>query len=568
MEFLNGHPFWYIFGSMPRSSEDAAIFVKYGLKLHTFFLSHEDFYKWFTEYREICRKKRKAFSVFEMIIDGYPTAFYADIEGLSPLSAPADELLEIRHTMKKMFRVKYSEMGGNADRLVFMEDHRASKGFHKTSFHVIGPSVMFLDVKRHGSMHNYAKRLNSMLTPDILQMNMNIDFHNENRSTNNMLDIAVYNHKRGMRTWGSAKSSESGGFRLCEECRFLDSRSCFINLNIPLDALDQHTFIECTPPSDEAIIVKRNKGVPREATTKSSVCDKTLTPERQATLERIEKLLTQEYNHKLTSVQFDKVFMSRDQYRIDGLRDCPICDVVHDSNGAYVTDLENGQYIYKCLTPSPLSSRSKTIGTPTNRAASDDGSKKYVQSLIGIPERCIMLCASMGSGKTYAIIEYIRSLPPTESVAWMVPRTAMVSCIMGRLIDLGFKSYKETIHHNRLVIEYESVGKIDYPHGNIVLDECRSLLKSAVARKTNGDNLLKNLDTLISLCKQSTKTFLVDADLYYDGACESLCEEVFAPKDVFKINHTGGATSLKHVFVDRECFYSKLYIRPSKRENV
>ena len=518
----------------------------------------------------IAEEKRKAFSIFEMIIDGYPTAFYADIEGLSPLSAPADELLEIRHTMKKIFRAKYSEMGGNAGRLVFMEDHRVSKGFHKTSFHVIGPSEMFLDVKRHGSMHNYAKRLNLILTPAILQLNMNIDFHNKNRTTNSVLDMAVYNHKRGMRTWGSAKSSESGGFRLCEECRFLDFRSCFINLNIPLDELDRHTFIECTPPSDEATsVVKRNKGVSRETTTKSSICDKTLTPERQATLERIEKLLTQDYNHKLTSVRFDKVYMSKDQYRIDGSRDCPICDVVHDSNGAYVTDLENGQYMYKCLTPSPLSSRSKMIGTATNRFASDGGSKEYVQTLIGIPERCVMLCASMGSGKTYAIIGYIRSLPPTESVAaWMVPRTAMASCIMGRLIDLGFKSYKETIHHKRLAIEYESVGKINYPHGNIVLDECRSLLKSAVARKTNGDNLLKNLDTLISLCKQSTKTFLVDADLYYDGACESLREEVFAPEDIFRINHTGGSTTRNHVFMNREGFYSKLYASIEKGERV
>lgn len=94
---------------------------------------------------------------------------------------------------------------------------------------------------------------------------------------------------------------------------------------------------------------------------------------------------------------------------------------MHDSNGAYVTDLENRQYQYKCLTPGPFSSRSKTIGTPMNRVASDGGSKEYVQSLIGKPERCVMLCASMGSGKTYALIEYIRSLPLTESVAWMAP---------------------------------------------------------------------------------------------------------------------------------------------------
>lgn len=91
---------------------------------------------------------------------------------------------------------------------------------------------------------------------------------------------------------------------------------------------------------------------------------------------------------------------------MDGSRDCPIFAVVHDSNGAYVTDLENGQDQLKCLTPGPFSSRSKTIGAPMESAASDGDSKKYVQSLIGIPQRCVM-CASMGSGKTYALIEYI-----------------------------------------------------------------------------------------------------------------------------------------------------------------
>lgn len=520
MGIRNGHPFWCLFNSMPRSSQYAAILVKYGLEEHTFFLSHEDFHTWFTEYREICRKKRKAFSIFEMIIDGYPTAFYADIEGNTPLGASEDELLEIRHTMKRVFRAKYSKMGGNPDKLVFMENHRASNGFNKTSFHVIGPSEKFLDVKRHGSMHNYAKRLNNMITPEILELDMNIDFHNKNRTTNSMLDMVVYNHKRGMRTWGSAKSSESGGFRLCEECRFLDFRSCFINLDIPLDELDQHTFIECTAPESNAIVVKSSKRVPApfngaigvkhskgvSIERGSVVSDQAMTPERQAVLNRLEELLTRDYNHKLTSIRFDKVFMSKDQYRMDGYRDCPICEVIHDSNGAYVTDLGNGQYQYKCLSPGLLPSRSKIIGTAIEQAVVDGGSKEYVGSLINIPQRCVILCASMGSGKTYALIEYIESLPPTESVVWMVPRTAMASCIMGRLIQLNFKSYKETTNHHRLVTEYESISKLDYPYGTVVLDECRSVMKSAISYKTNGDNLLKHLDILCSLCKQSTKT--------------------------------------------------------------
>lgn len=144
----------------------------------------------------------------------------------------------------------------------------------------------------------------------------------------------------------------------------------------------------------------------------------------------------------------------------------------------------------------------------------------------------------------------------------------MASCIMGRLIDLNFKSYKETTNHHRLVIEYESIKKLDYPYGTVVLDECRSVMKSAISYKTNGDNLLKNLDILCSLCKQSTKTFLVDADLHYDGACESLCANVFEEKDVLRINHTGGATSLKYIFVYREKFYSKLYAAIEKGERV
>lgn len=251
-------------------------------------------------------------------------------------------------------------------------------------------------------------------------------------------------------------------------------------------------------------------------------------------------------------------------------RDCPICEVIHDSNGAYVTDLGNGQYQYKCLSPGLLPSRSKIIGTAIEQAIVDGGSKECVRSLINIPQRCVMLCASMGSGKTYALIEYIESLPPTESVAWMVPRAAMASCIMGRLIDLNFKSYKETTNHHRLVIEYESIKKLDHPYGTVVLDECRSvMMKSAISYKANGDNLLKNLDILCSLCKQSTKkTFLVDADLHYDGACESLCANVFEEKDVLRINHTGGATSLKYIFVNREKFYSKLYAAIEKGERV
>jgi len=181
---------------MPGLSEDAAIFVKYSSWNYTLSSSHmrisTNGSPSTVKYAE---NKGKRFPyIFEISSMDTQRHSTPTSKGLSPLSVPADELLEIRRrTMKKVFRAKYSEMGGNADRLVFMENHRVSNGFNKTSFHVIGPGEKFLDVKRHGSMHNYAKRLKNMITPEILELGMNIDFHNKNRIANNMLDMTVYN---------------------------------------------------------------------------------------------------------------------------------------------------------------------------------------------------------------------------------------------------------------------------------------------------------------------------------------------------------------------------------------
>lgn len=169
-----GWPFYFTPRDLPPSTRNHAIFIKYGMTEFSSFRTHENFYEWFTAYKEDCKKHDRAFKIFEVIVNGKPTAFYSDIEGTSPLDTTEDELLLIRHHIKDIFRKKYASMGGDADNLIWMEDHRISEGLQKTSFHVIGRDSKFIDAKTKGSMSVFAGKLNDMITPEFFDLGLNI----------------------------------------------------------------------------------------------------------------------------------------------------------------------------------------------------------------------------------------------------------------------------------------------------------------------------------------------------------------------------------------------------------
>lgn len=62
--------------------------------------------------------------MFELLIDGYPLAFHADIERYSPPGTSDKALLEIQHnTINKAFQAQYGLISEGSDELIFMEDH-------------------------------------------------------------------------------------------------------------------------------------------------------------------------------------------------------------------------------------------------------------------------------------------------------------------------------------------------------------------------------------------------------------------------------------------------------------
>ena len=562
MHMRLGWAFYFSPRDLPPSTRDHAIFIKYGMTEFSSFRTHENFYEWFIAYREDCEKHHRAFKIFELIIDGKPTAFYSDIEGTSPLDATEDELLRIRHDIKVIFRQKYALMGGDPDRLIWMEDHREHKGLQKTSFHVIGPDCKFVDVKNHGSMRVFADKLNDMITPEFVALGLNINIWDKNRKIDSVMDMSVYHSQRPIRTIFSSKYVNERGFVLCEECRYYDFKDCFINLNIPPDQLEDNQFITMKKGASSKPKISRGPVCPVAQDHDVIHIDSTL--EHAAAMKRITHILTTKYNHQLKDIKFTGLYMGQDQYRVDGIRECPVCDFTHDSNGAYIRDLQNGQYMYKCLTSGvknkgPVCIGARDIGTIVTEESQAPEESKYLQSLLGIEQKCIAVCAGMGVGKTHRIIEYLQSIPLGEPVLWLIPRVAMGTSLLGRLEGLGFKSYKETTRHYRLVMEIESLHKVFMYYPNIIMDEGRSLTASLVSYETNGDNLLEHINDLKDLCQNAKKVLIVGADINIDGAVPDFIDDVFEEDQVHRIDHVGKMLSWHHVFVHGEDFYTRLY---------
>ena len=554
---------------MPATSQDHAIFIKYGMTEFSSFPTREQYHRWFLEYKSYCEENNTAFKIFELIVDGRPTAFYADIEGYSPIDTCEDELLMIQHNVKDAFRNKYALLDGDADDLIWMEDHRKSDGKQKTSFHVIGRDKKFLDVKNHGAMRQFANKLEPMVTAEVLAMDMNIDFWSKSVKRYSVLDMGVYHSKRPFRTLGSSKYANARGFVLCEECKYRDFRDCFINLDIPPEDLHNHRFITAEPASPTSTRATSTRATPSGRPPRDHrVVHQDATPEHEATMRRIEHILTTDYNHRLTDIKFTGLYMNMDQYRIDGIRDCPVCAAVHDSNGAYIRDLQNGQFLYKCLTPGPDNTQVVCISTAQDIEKDTPSETVYLQSLLGILAKCIAVCAGMGVGKTHQIVEYIRPEAPGVSILWLTPRIAMVASIMGRLKGLGFQSYKDTCKSRRLVMEIESLHKVFMQYDVVIMDEARSLMTSLMSYETNGDKLLAHIKDLKEMCQAAKRVFIVGADINIDGAVPAFIKDVFEEDQVFRINHAHNPMVWHHLFMHSEVFYERLYRSIAEGERI
>ena len=152
---------------------------------------------------------------------------------------------------------------------------------------------------------------------------------------------------------------------------------------------------------------------------------------------------------------------------------------------------------------------------------------QYVQD-IRFPRdvRAVGIHASLGGGKTTALIRLVKSLPKDFKVVILSPRITFSKNICAEYNsqlgdDRQFMCYldyqqknrnmKMLNFHNKLVMSMESIHNIDWIPDLVIMDECNANLISHVSPETNGKNLDSNMYTLHKWLTMSPKIVVADA---------------------------------------------------------
>ena len=186
--------------------------------------------------------------------------------------------------------------------------------------------------------------------------------------------------------------------------------------------------------------------------------------------------------------------------------------------------------------------------------------------------RCIDILGSMGSAKTTRTEHFFwvhTDIPdhPNASMLVICCRKSMCFAMTERLKKLGFELYTENMNAKRLVIEYESLFKLERKYDIIYIDEIRSVLATAVCYATNRMNAVRHLDRLVELCTKAKHTILTDADSNLDCAVDIFRDSIFEKKDVHTIRVPKPFMERTYTLMTKDAAYKKMYadLREGKR---
>lgn len=206
---------------------------------------------------------------------------------------------------------------------------------------------------------------------------------------------------------------------------------------------------------------------------------------------------------------------------------------------AGILDIGEGRFVYHCF-----SARSVTVILKLSPDAprdamdieeQDDATPDgRVPDFSSVTAPCLDVLAGMCTGKTYQT-ECFFNVHEEASILIICPRKSMCFSMTKRLEMLGFQLYTSIMDARRLVIEYESIHKLQRTFDIIYIDEIRSVLTTAVCYATNRMNATRHLERLVDVCKQAKHTILTDADSNLDSAVSVFRDSVFEPSDVHKI---------------------------------
>lgn len=146
-----------------------------------------------------------------------------------------------------------------------------------------------------------------------------------------------------------------------------------------------------------------------------------------------------------------------------------------------------------------------------------DEKVEYVKPYDEQKEKCVIVKAYMGKGKTRQLIDMINKVPANWKIAVLTPRQKFAEAIYSELIaetQRDFKLYLKTKNvedAKNLVIQVESLHKVNQEFDLIVLDEVESIFSQLVSVETHGTMIYNNHDRFLFMMERAQKILCLDA---------------------------------------------------------
>lgn len=586
-KFFGGKKFYYGKAPADEAYPDTKFYAKAGKTLFAGFESHADFHVWRENVIQVARHKKLPIQIFEGVYQNHVNAFFADIECYSTRLLTPDEVAD---TQAFIISTVNATATGFEPRInndgKWTYDHRELNDPEKPdyrfkfSMHVVYNGILFDGITHDGPMIRLAKKINTAILPELRSKGGDV-FNSMHIPGDNLFDLNVYKKDSYMRAIGGSKKNSKWDEYLRPVGEVGDIADWFITKDMEV----------CDIPSEKLYTdtYTGKASAKRSASPRPNAPARVVDKEQQTVTEKaLLDWLEEKWGDTVSVVSMEKP--DRDgnpQYAIKASsgnrRPCKQCDKTHGGNRAIITDLGGGDFKYFChsghkILPNitfsipvpdddtePAFEFPLTDDTPEPEVQTEAGGR-YVPSLRGVKERLILIKAQMGAGKTTAVIDLIRSLPEDSKILWVTCRMAMAISLKGRLPD--FSLYMHEMDADRQIVEYESMHKMTKVYDYIILDEIRSTLKSMTCRATNRSNTASHADILVKLCRNSTKTIMMDADLTIDPAVESFCKRAF-PNEKYKfIDHKGGSLGLHIVCVNKIEIMKRIFESTERGETI
>jgi len=154
---------------------------------------------------------------------------------------------------------------------------------------------------------------------------------------------------------------------------------------------------------------------------------------------------------------------------------------------------------------------------------------RYVRPFMLQFGRKVLVCvAGMGKGKTHQARRIISDMHGCR-VLYVVPRRSLAKAVHTLLVEHDFTHYSDGVVADRLVIEYESLHRLDNGKCRrfdlVIIDEIRSVCGTMTQTTTNGTNIQVNAAVLRSLATTATITIAMGADAEVDPAVPHLIQQ-------------------------------------------